>query len=284
MTDRLALQFAHRSLCLGHSASLRISIRSKFQVQIALPFSFCSAHSPLCSGSSLVLRSKLREISPINASLNSGMSNSMVNEAEPKELRDESDFEAIFSGGDFTSVCGFGSLLSGMYDWDNNLIVSYSRWLILCCDRFVCLISLSVEAERSARSTFPELINFRVARLNGFRRVFGNVAPIFFERGIAKPETKVFLFLRFCAYCFICSISDWIQRNFVKREVRYMYNWWLSFSSSIFLSVFKSSFSSNLMNLAIMFNDMLYVWISGDLKLVCGALRRRDYHCDGFRD
>ncbi|KAG6575087.1 hypothetical protein SDJN02_23825 [Cucurbita argyrosperma subsp. argyrosperma] len=156
MTDRLALQFAHRSLCLGQSASLRIPIRSKFQVQIALPFSFCSAHSPLCSGSSLVLRSKLREISPINASLNSGMSNSMVNEAEPKELRDESDFEAIFSGGDFISVCGFGSLLS----------------------------------ERSARSTFPELINFRVARLNGFRRVFGNVAPIFFERGIAKPETK----------------------------------------------------------------------------------------------
>lgn len=46
-------------------------------------------------------------------------------------------------------------------------------------------------AERSARSTFPDLINFRVAKLNGFRRVFAHVAPIFFERGIAKPETKV---------------------------------------------------------------------------------------------
>ncbi|XP_047338141.1 uncharacterized protein LOC124941830 isoform X2 [Impatiens glandulifera] len=41
-----------------------------------------------------------------------------------------------------------------------------------------------------ARSTFPDLINFRVARLSGFRRVFAHVAPIFFERGIAIPETK----------------------------------------------------------------------------------------------
>ena len=48
-----------------------------------------------------------------------------------------------------------------------------------------------VKPERSARSTFPDLINFRVARLNGFRRVFAHVTPIFFERGIAKPETKV---------------------------------------------------------------------------------------------
>ncbi|XP_016902285.2 uncharacterized protein LOC103497823 isoform X3 [Cucumis melo] len=86
------------------------------------------------------------------------MSNSMLNEAEPKELRDESDFEVIFSNSDYISVCGFGSLLS----------------------------------ERSARGTFPELINFRMARLNGFRRFFGHVAPIFFERGIAKPETKCF--------------------------------------------------------------------------------------------
>ncbi|GLT56119.1 hypothetical protein SLA2020_291900 [Shorea laevis] len=30
----------------------------------------------------------------------------------------------------------------------------------------------------------------RVARLNGFRRVFAHVASIFFEREIANPETK----------------------------------------------------------------------------------------------
>lgn len=45
--------------------------------------------------------------------------------------------------------------------------------------------------ERSAKSTFPDLVNFRVAKLNGFRRVFAHVAPIFFEREIARPETKV---------------------------------------------------------------------------------------------
>ncbi|CAM8981906.1 unnamed protein product [Rhodiola kirilowii] len=72
------------------------------------------------------------------------------------ELNDESDFHKIVSADGLVSICGFGSLLS----------------------------------EKSARSTFPDLINFRVARLNGFRRVYAHVAPIFFERGIAKPETK----------------------------------------------------------------------------------------------
>lgn len=72
------------------------------------------------------------------------------------ELQDESDFDKILSSDGLVSICGFGSLLS----------------------------------EKSAKSTFPDLINFRVARLNGFRRVYAHVAPIFFERGIAKPETK----------------------------------------------------------------------------------------------
>nr|XP_043628457.1 uncharacterized protein LOC122599912 [Erigeron canadensis] len=72
------------------------------------------------------------------------------------ELTTESDFDQIVSPDGTLSICGFGSLLS----------------------------------ERSARSTFPDLVNFRVAKLNGFRRVFAHVAPIFFERGIAKPETK----------------------------------------------------------------------------------------------
>ncbi|KAG6396338.1 hypothetical protein SASPL_142486 [Salvia splendens] len=74
----------------------------------------------------------------------------------PFELKDKSDFDQIVSSDELVSVCGFGSLLS----------------------------------ERSARSTFPDLINFRIAKLNGFRRVFAHAAPIFFERGIAKPETK----------------------------------------------------------------------------------------------
>ena len=46
-------------------------------------------------------------------------------------------------------------------------------------------------AERSARSTFPDLEGFRVAALRGFRRVFAHAAPIFFERGIAVEAPKV---------------------------------------------------------------------------------------------
>ncbi|KAJ4722105.1 Butirosin biosynthesis [Melia azedarach] len=75
---------------------------------------------------------------------------------EPIQLNDESDFHQILSTDGLISICGFASLLS----------------------------------ERSARSTVPDLINFRVAKLHGFRRVFANTTPIFFERGIAKLETK----------------------------------------------------------------------------------------------
>ncbi|KAH9626444.1 hypothetical protein KSS87_004946 [Heliosperma pusillum] len=75
---------------------------------------------------------------------------------KPFQLNDLHDFQKIASSEGYISICGFGSLLS----------------------------------EKSAMSTFPNLINFRVARLKGFRRVFAHVAPIFFERGIAKPETK----------------------------------------------------------------------------------------------
>lgn len=48
----------------------------------------------------------------------------------------------------------------------------------------------SLLSEKSARITMPSLRNFRKARLNGWRRVFAHAAPIFFERGIARLETK----------------------------------------------------------------------------------------------
>ncbi|KAJ4775975.1 Trigger factor [Rhynchospora pubera] len=80
------------------------------------------------------------------------------------ELNSIADFERIASSSSesesedaYISICGFGSLLS----------------------------------ERSARSTFPHLLNFRLAQLRGFRRVFAHVAPIFFDRGIANPHTGV---------------------------------------------------------------------------------------------
>ncbi|KAF6259418.1 hypothetical protein COO60DRAFT_1008858 [Scenedesmus sp. NREL 46B-D3] len=47
----------------------------------------------------------------------------------------------------------------------------------------------SLLSERSARTTFPDLQDFRPGRLRGFRRVFAHTADIFFARGIAKPAT-----------------------------------------------------------------------------------------------
>lgn len=138
MTVHLALRFSHPSLSLPHSSSLRIPIRSRFQVQLRFPLSFSIPYSPLCSGSQLVFPSNLRRFSPINASLHREMSNSTVSEAEPKQLQDESDFEAVFSGSDYISVCGFGSLLSGMFD-DVFFIVLLSLSSISGCEQsFVC--------------------------------------------------------------------------------------------------------------------------------------------------
>ncbi|KAI3859606.1 hypothetical protein MKX03_007625, partial [Papaver bracteatum] len=83
--------------------------------------------------------------------------------SQPKELIElntESDFKSLISPYDngYLSICGFGSLLS----------------------------------ERSSRSTFPDLINFRIAELIGFRRVFAHTSSMFFERRIANPQTQKF--------------------------------------------------------------------------------------------
>ncbi|KAJ3676114.1 hypothetical protein LUZ60_003526 [Juncus effusus] len=96
---------------------------------------------------------RLRRRTPSSmAQPNSSSASPFINLAE---LNTVTDFESVASPDGLISVCGFGSLLS----------------------------------ERSSRSTFPDLKNFRVAQLCGFRRVFAHVAPIFFERGIANVET-----------------------------------------------------------------------------------------------
>ncbi|PON61964.1 Butirosin biosynthesis [Parasponia andersonii] len=123
------------------------------------PAEVASFPNPSCSATSdhHHHRRRRRRPSPIAmSSSDAARSTSLANQSELKELNDETDFETIVSPDGRISICGFGSLLS----------------------------------ERSARSTFPDLINFRVARLNGFRRLFAHAAPIFFERGIAKAETK----------------------------------------------------------------------------------------------
>ena len=58
-------------------------------------------------------------------------------------------------GGERVTIAGFGSLLS----------------------------------ERSARYTMPSLSGFRQGVVKGFARYFQHTAPVFYERGIARPET-----------------------------------------------------------------------------------------------
>lgn len=58
-------------------------------------------------------------------------------------------------------------------------------------DGWIAVLGIgSLLSERSARFTSPNLRNFRTARLKGWRRVFAHAAPVFFERGIASPETR----------------------------------------------------------------------------------------------
>ncbi|KAG2427811.1 hypothetical protein HXX76_012135 [Chlamydomonas incerta] len=47
----------------------------------------------------------------------------------------------------------------------------------------------SLLSERSARYTFPNLVNFRAGQVHGWRRVFAHTADVFFARGIARPDT-----------------------------------------------------------------------------------------------
>lgn len=48
----------------------------------------------------------------------------------------------------------------------------------------------SLLSEKSSRLTFPNLKNFRLARMKGYRRIFCHPAAVFHERGIQKVETK----------------------------------------------------------------------------------------------
>lgn len=187
-------------------ASFACTPRSKalsFQLRV-------STHSPL--------HSSLRCRRPPPMSSDYAGTNFPANKLEPIQLNDESDFYQITSPDGFISISGFGSLLSGTCNWqiaisiiiDDLFFFSFWKYAIRCVLR----------AENSARSTFPNLINFRVAKLSGFRRVFAHVAPIFFERGIAKPETKVTLNLtRVAFFSPICYNLFVCWRNYIRLKV-----------------------------------------------------------------
>jgi hypothetical protein len=49
----------------------------------------------------------------------------------------------------------------------------------------------SLLSARSARFTFPDLVNFRTGRLTGsWRRVFAHTTAVFHSRGVARPATR----------------------------------------------------------------------------------------------
>ena len=86
----------------------------------------------------------------------------------------------------------------------------------------------SLLSERSSRSTFPALENFRLGRVENYRRVFGHPASIFFQRGLANATTHEYSSLSAealdvfgadasssSAYQggFICSVFDGKQKS-----------------------------------------------------------------------
>jgi len=78
----------------------------------------------------------------------------------------------------------------------------------------------SLLSERSSRTTFPDLQNFRLGRVPDYRRVFGHPASIFFQRGIANLETLEMSSLS-AEYAgkgssFICSIFEVPSREMME--------------------------------------------------------------------
>lgn len=74
----------------------------------------------------------------------------------------------------------------------------------------------SLLSEKSAKTTFPNLQNFRLGKVHNYKRVFGHPASIFFQRGIANIQTKEMSSLS-TEYCqgssFVCSVFEVSNEN-----------------------------------------------------------------------
>jgi hypothetical protein len=63
----------------------------------------------------------------------------------------------------------------------------------VCEDDTITILGFgSLLSEKSSRLTFPDLTNFRLGRVQDYRRVFAHPASIFFSRGIANFDTLEF--------------------------------------------------------------------------------------------
>lgn len=101
--------------------------------------------------------------------------------------------------------------------------------------KLVTLIGFgSLLSETSSRTTFPQLVNFRLGRVQGYRRLFRHPAAIFFERGIALPASKEYSSLSVesvegddpSSSGFVCSLFDVLDfnvQNFVDREEEFAF-------------------------------------------------------------
>lgn len=69
---------------------------------------------------------------------------------------------------------------------------------------------------QSAKTTFPDLKDFRLGRVNNYRRVFGHPASIFFQRDIVNYKTLEMSSLS-AEYCpgasFVCSVFEVSNEN-----------------------------------------------------------------------
>ena len=74
---------------------------------------------------------------------------------------------------------------------DDSSVPEWQKFIQGIKDDYVPIIGIgSLLSERSSRLTFPNLINFRMARMKGYRRIFCHPAAVFHKRGIQKVETK----------------------------------------------------------------------------------------------
>lgn len=110
-----------------------------------------------------------------------------------KDSSVDSLLNEVFSSNEPVSILGFGSLLS----------------------------------QTSSKSTFPSLQNFRLIKVEGFRRVFQHPAFIFFERGIAQGNRISSLSTEpaeGCSYVAVAfEISGESKESWLKREEEFAF-------------------------------------------------------------
>ena len=127
-------------------------------------FAFPIPHRAIATSATLYFSAK----SDRWASLTPMISGEVINHSELTELQDESDFEKLVSSNnDLFSVCGFGSLLSGMYD--SSSMLEFSCCYLLVCDQ--CVMRFGTREEREEYiSGSNQLQSRKIERISPYLR------------------------------------------------------------------------------------------------------------------